>query len=38
VGSRPGAAAYWVEEIGCSVSEVALQVRWLGQSRTLTAA
>lgn len=38
VSSRPKAAAYWVEEVGGDVSEVALQVRWLGGSRTLTAA
>jgi hypothetical protein len=39
VGSRPSAAAYWVEEAGGGVSEEALQVRWLGgESRTLTAA
>ena len=38
VSSRPKASAYWVEEVGGSVSELALQVRWLGGSRTLTAA
>jgi len=38
VSSRPNAAAYWVEEVGGSVSEVALPVRWLGESRTLSAA
>jgi peptidase E len=38
VSSRPSASAYWVEEAGGGVSEVALQVRWLGGSRTLTAA
>jgi dipeptidase E len=38
VSSRPKASAYWVEEVGGDVSEVALQVRWLGGSRTLTAA
>jgi dipeptidase E len=38
VGSRPSAAAYWVEEVGCGISEVPLQVRWLGSSRALTAA
>ena len=39
VASRPSAAAYWVEEVGTAVSEVALQVRRLGgESRTLTAA
>jgi peptidase E len=38
VSSRPKASAYWVEEVGGDVSEVALQVRWLGASRTLTAA
>jgi peptidase E len=38
VSSRPKASAYWVEEVGGGVSEVALQVRWLGGSRTLTAA
>jgi dipeptidase E len=38
VSSRPKATAHWVEEVGGDVSEVALQVRWLGGSRTLTAA
>jgi dipeptidase E len=38
VGSRPSAAAYWVQEGGAGVSEVALPVRWLADSRTLTAA
>jgi hypothetical protein len=38
VASRQKAAAYWVEEIGGSVSEVELPVRWLGESRTLSAA
>jgi dipeptidase E len=38
VGSRPSAAAYRVEEVGAGVSEVALPVRWLGESRALTAA
>jgi peptidase E len=38
VSSRPKATAYWVEEVGGDVSEVALAVRWLGESRTLTAA
>jgi peptidase E len=38
VSSRPKAAAYWVEEVGGSVSEVALPVNWLGESRALTAA
>jgi dipeptidase E len=38
VASRPKAAAYWVEEVGGSVSEVPLPVRWLGESRTLSAA
>jgi peptidase E len=38
VSSRRQASAYWVEEIGGGVSEVALQVSWLGESRTLTAA
>jgi dipeptidase E len=38
VASRPNAAAYWVEEVGGSVSEVPLPVRWLGESRTLSAA
>jgi peptidase E len=38
VASRPSAAAYWVEEIAGSVSEVALPVRWLGESRALSAA
>lgn len=38
VASRPQSAAYWVEEIGGSVSEVALPVQWLGEARTLSAA
>jgi peptidase E len=38
VSSRPKAAAYWVEEVGGSVSEIALPVNWLGESRALTAA
>jgi peptidase E len=38
VSSRPKATAHWVEEVGGDVSEVALQVRWLGGSRRLTAA
>lgn len=39
VASRADASAYWVEEVGDAVSEVPLQVRWLGgSSRTLTAA
>jgi dipeptidase E len=38
VSSRPKASAYWVEEVGGELSEVALQVRWLGGSRTLSAA
>ncbi len=39
VSSRPAASAFWVEEVGAEVSEVPLQVRWLGApSRTLTAA
>jgi peptidase E len=38
VSSRPTASAYWVEEAGDQLSEVALQVRWLGGSRTLSAA
>jgi peptidase E len=38
VSSRPKACAYWVEEVGGAVSDVALQVRWLGRSRSLTAA
>jgi hypothetical protein len=38
VSSRPRAAAYWVEEVGNVVSEVALPVWWLGESRELTAA
>jgi dipeptidase E len=38
VASRPKAAAYWVEEVGGSVSEVPLPVLWLGESRTLSAA
>jgi dipeptidase E len=38
VSSRRKAAAYWVEEVGGSVSEVELPVVWLGESRTLTAA
>jgi len=38
VSSRPQAAAYWVEEVRSAVSEVALPVRWLGESRALTAA
>ena len=38
VSSRPKASAYWVEEVGGAVSEVALAIRWLGGSRTLTAA
>ena len=38
VSSRPQATACWVEEVGGDISEVALPVRWLGESRTLTAA
>ncbi len=38
VSSRPQAAAYWVEEVCNVISEVALPVRWLGESRALTAA
>ena len=38
VSSRPKASAFWVEEAGDELSEVALQVRWLGGSRTLSAA
>jgi dipeptidase E len=38
VSSRPDAPAYWVEEVGGELSEVALEVRWLGASRTLLAA
>ncbi len=38
VSSRPTATAHWVEEVGGDVSEVALDVRWLGGSRALTAA
>jgi peptidase E len=38
VSSRQNATAHWVEEVGGDVSEVALQVRWLAGSRTLTAA
>lgn len=38
VSSRPQSTAYWVEEVGGSVSEVALPVDWLGESRTLSAA
>ena len=38
VSSRPQAMASWVEEVGGEISEVALPVRWLGASRTLTAA
>ena len=38
VSSRPKATAHWVEEVGGDVSEVALEVRWLGGSRALTAA
>jgi len=38
VSSRPKATAHWVEEVGGDVSEVALDVRWLGGSRALTAA
>jgi dipeptidase E len=38
VSSRRNATAHWVEEVGGAVSDVALQVRWLGGSRALTAA
>jgi dipeptidase E len=38
VSSRPKAAAYWVEEIGGNVSEVAIPGVWLGESRALSAA
>jgi dipeptidase E len=38
VASRPKAGAFWVEEVGGELSEVALQVGWLGASRTLSAA
>ena len=38
VSSRPQASAYWVQPAGDGLSEVALQVRWLGGSRTLSAA
>jgi peptidase E len=38
VSSRPQAAAYWVEEVGGSVSEIELPATWLGESRTLSAA
>ncbi len=38
VASRPKAAAYWVEEVRGSISEVELPVRWLGESRALSAA
>jgi hypothetical protein len=38
VASRPQAAAYWVEDVGASVSEVELPVLWLGASRALSAA
>jgi len=38
VASRPEAAAYWVEQAGGEVSEVALEVRSLRERRTLSAA
>ena len=38
VTSRPHAGACWVEDVGGDISEVALPVRWFGDSRTLTAA
>jgi peptidase E len=38
VASRWQAEAWWVEEVGGTISEVALPVRWLGKSRPLTAA
>jgi dipeptidase E len=38
VSSRPRASACWVEEVGGDISEVALPVRWLGESMALTAA
>ena len=38
VSSRPSASAYWVQEAAGELSEVALDVRWLGASRTLLAA
>ena len=38
VSSRAKASAYWVEDVGGEMSEEALQVRWLGGSRTLSAA
>lgn len=38
VSSRPGAAAYWVEELAGGTREQALPVRWLGEPRALSAA
>jgi hypothetical protein len=38
VSSRPKAGAFWVEEAGGELSEVALPVGWLGESRALSAA
>ena len=38
VSSRPQATAWWVEEVGGDISEVALPVRLLGESFALTAA
>jgi hypothetical protein len=38
VSSRATATAYWVEQVAGEPSEAALEIRWLGMTRTLTAA